>query len=94
VQEYHPSLKIAEFAGQLWSVRSKNMSRLMKDLKEWAIASSAFSFGDSIHLSIKGQRISASDINNYLSVFGHQQIEAQQIEASVEDCFMQLMSNE
>ncbi|HMW38212.1 MAG: ABC transporter ATP-binding protein [Saprospiraceae bacterium] len=84
----------SEFAGQLWSVRSKNMSRLMKDLKEWAIASSAFSFGDSIHLSIKGQRISASDINNYLSVFGHQQIEAQQIEASVEDCFMQLMSNE
>ncbi|MFN8279972.1 MAG: ABC transporter ATP-binding protein [Saprospiraceae bacterium] len=84
----------SEFAGQLWSVRSKNMSRLMKDLKEWTVASSAFSFGDSIHLSIKGQGISAPDINHYLSVFGHQQIEAQQIEASVEDCFMQLMSNE
>lgn len=89
-----PSNIRSEFAGQLWSVRSNNMYRLMKELKEWTAASSAFSFGDSIHLSIKDQGISASDINNYLSVFGHQQIEIQKIEASVEDCFMQLMSNE
>jgi len=88
-----PAAVRSGYRGILWSVRTDNMHNLLQDLKNWPSATSAFSFGDSIHISMEEGNASETDLVRYLQDSGHHQAKISRIDASVEDCFMQLMGS-
>ncbi|MEP7196748.1 MAG: ABC transporter ATP-binding protein [Saprospiraceae bacterium] len=79
------------YQGLLWSLKSDNMFLLMQDLKSWEKTITCFSFGDSIHLSLKADVNDSLIIQKFLKDKNHLNINIEKIKPSVEDCFMQLM---
>jgi ABC-type multidrug transport system ATPase subunit len=81
-----PANIIAAYPDKLWSVRSGRMHRLLDDLRGWPLVDTAFSFGDTIHITAD----SANGIEAYLTAKGHSDVEVKPIQPTVEDCFMRL----
>lgn len=81
---------IAKFSKQLLAVRSKNMFRLLSDLRQFEYTDTCFAFGDSHHLTTS-RVITEQELEKYLMQKGHQNIEIAQTDPSIEDCFMALM---
>ncbi len=75
----------------LWAVQSNQMHQLLNDLRSYPSITSSFSFGETIHITVKGGTI-ANELNKYLAEKGHTEISIRAIRATVEDCFM-LLSN-
>lgn len=73
----------------LWSVRTNRMHHLLKDLRNHPSIRSSFSFGEKFHITVD-ESISFEDLRNYLTDKGHSDIEIQNIQPTVEDCFMRL----
>ena len=91
-----PKNIISEFKNDLWSVASNNMSKLLSDLRMHEKISTCFAFGDTHHISIdkgeqeKGKGLIPAELTKYLVMKGHKEIDIISIEASIEDCFMEL----
>ncbi len=79
-----------KFRKPLWAVKSKEMFRLMQDLKKMNGVESCFPFGQEHH-------ITANDANDMqriekdLLALGHTELKVKRIEATIEDSFMELM---
>ena len=78
-------------------MQSDEMSRLLGDLRENEMISSSFAFGDTHHVTIKGNsrlhesgRSNPEVLKEYLTGRGHNNIVINVIEAGIEDCFMEL----
>lgn len=83
--------KICEsYSANLFAVRGDDMHRLLLDLKACLCATSAFSFGDSIHVTLD-EAAASHTLLEYLQQRGHTCVELKKIRPSVEDCFMSLM---
>lgn len=79
----------AGFSEIIWSVKSNRMHQLLTDLRQCVKVMSAFSFGETYHVTVcKGTSIDA--LNIFLDDKGHKEIEIEPIQASIEDCFMLL----
>jgi len=79
-----------KFRKPLWAVHSKEMFRLMQDLKKMDEVDSCFPFGQEHHVTIKN----AGDmqlLEQKLVTLGHRELKIKQIEATIEDSFMELM---
>ncbi|MBR1688099.1 MAG: ABC transporter ATP-binding protein [Prevotella sp.] len=73
----------------LWSVRTDQMHPLLGDLRAWPLTATAFSFGETYHLTVRtGADMQA--LHTYLESRGHRRIAVEAIDASIEDCFMAL----
>lgn len=81
------------YSANLFAVRSDDMHRLLGDLKECPCTTSAFSFGDSIHVTLDGATASSA-LTEYLQQRGHTGVEVKRIRPLVEDCFMSLMKSQ
>ena len=88
-----PEKIVGEFRGKLWAVNSDRMSGLLTDLRDYDKAFSCYAFGDKHHLSVIDESFSRDELNNWLRSRGHTNIIIKPIEASVEDCFLQLSSD-
>lgn len=87
-----PEHIVGEYKKRLLAVRSDDMHRLLSDLREFREMSSAFSFGEYIHVTVdSGLQISA--LKEYLEERGHKNIVISEIAPTIEDCFMLLMRN-
>lgn len=84
---------VKQFPHELWSVSSDTMSKLLTDLRKISAIRSSFSFGDSHHVTLKNKDLSIDALKADLEKYGHTSIDIKRIEASIEDCFMDL-SNE
>lgn len=73
----------------LWTVRSDNMHRLLKDLRGCPDVKYAFSFGETDHVTMK-VGITLEGLTSYLASHGHSGIEIHPIRPGIEDCFMLL----
>jgi len=77
------------FHGKLWSVQGENIYSLLLDIREFRETDSCFSFGNCLHVSFKN---SDEDVVNalrvYLNDIGHNAVEINEIEPSVEDCYI------
>lgn len=79
------------FGKPLWSFQSDSMFNLMKDLRSLDEVSSCFPFGQVHHVTFKND----TDLNVVKEKLGdHKNLKAFQTEPTIEDCFMDLMSNE
>ena len=81
---------ISKFPKKLYAVKSDNMYKLNIDLKECGMCDTVYIFGEYLHLTPKSSE--CSGLEDYLTRKGHTEIEISLIRATVEDCFMDLMS--
>ena len=79
------------FGQKLLEVKSNKTFQLLKDLEEFPSASSAFSFGQSIHFTSNDQDLSIAQLEEYLRQKGHQNLIIREIKPGAEDVFMRLM---
>ncbi|WP_165024220.1 ABC transporter ATP-binding protein [Dysgonomonas sp. ZJ279] len=79
---------INRFSEILWSVKSNNMYKLLKDLRGYNKIKTCFTFGEAHHITVD-QNLSADTLKTYLTEKGHTDIEIHAIEPSIEDCYMQ-----
>ncbi len=81
----------SKFPLNVIAVKSNQMLKLKEDLSTMEGKESVHGFGEFMHITMKKENVSVTDLENYLKQKGHEQIEIKNIEASVEDCFMYLM---
>lgn len=81
------------YSGSLYAVRCDDMRRLMDALKDCVEVESAFSFGDSFHVTLR-HGASADTLRCGLAAGGLGRVDIHGISPSVEDCFMSLMGNQ
>lgn len=78
----------------LWSVKGENMYNLLEHLRHFEGAHSAYLFGDSIHITTTSERITGAEILSSIQQAISTPVELIRIQASIEDCFMELMETE
>ncbi|MBN2173737.1 MAG: ABC transporter ATP-binding protein [Bacteroidales bacterium] len=88
-----PQKIIVQYAHDLYSICTDNMFDLLEDLRNFSKSNSAFRFGDTIHLSVKSG-FEKAELVHYLEGKNHEQIEIGKIDPEIEDCFMELMTDE
>lgn len=88
-----PENLMAQFSKKLWSVHSNRMSALLNDLRNYQGVLSAFSFGDSHHITMVDNELDKSKLLVYLKDKGHMEINIQRIKPGIEDCFMDLSTH-
>jgi len=83
-----PENIVREYKQVLWSVKSSDMSKLLKDIRANEEIKSSFAFGDTHHITIAD--ISQGELSAYLKNLGHTELSIVPIKAGIEDCFMEL----
>jgi ABC-2 type transport system ATP-binding protein len=86
-----PARITARFEKPLYSLRSTDLYGALTDLKKSGMTHSAYLFGQHIHLIPTSDTVK-DQLYNFLANAGHTQIEIAPIEPGVEDCFMELMT--
>lgn len=85
-----PQNIVRQFPHQLWSVRSNAMSKLLLDLRAIPTVRTCFAFGDSHHITLAPNSLQVDELKQTLENQGHTGVEINVIQASIEDCFMDL----
>lgn len=89
-----PETIISRFPRKLYSVKSNRKARLLNDLRLLPDVASAYAFGESIHYTDKRDKLNLEELMKFLKEKGHENIEVKETEATIEDCFMDLMTKE
>ena len=87
-----PQNIIERFPEKLWAVKSKEMFRLLNDLRQYDEIKTCFTFGEVHHITVKDE-LEMVSLEEYLQGKGHQEIEIYAIKPNIEDCYMQLAQN-
>ncbi len=82
-----------QFNKDLFEIRTGDMYRLIRDLEEYTFSHSTYPFGRYVHYIDKRTKADPKILEDYLSKKSHHHITVRKIRASVEDCFMELMSH-
>lgn len=89
-----PQNIIKQYPEDLYAIKAINMAKLLQDLRSSELIKSCFSFGEYHHISFNSFNSSSEkELINYLESLGHQSIQITKTEASIEDCFIQLMNH-
>ena len=84
---------ISSYHQQLWAVSSEQMHPLLNDLRRQPEVQTAFSFGETYHITVSPQATTEA-LSKALVQAGHTDVSIRPIEPSIEDCFMALMKKE
>ncbi|PIS30396.1 MAG: ATPase [Candidatus Marinimicrobia bacterium CG08_land_8_20_14_0_20_45_22] len=88
-----PRQIIDEYRRNLFSVKAENTYKLIEDLQRFPETGSAFPFGQSVHFTPNSSAFLPKSLIDFLILNGHQNPDVHPIEPSIEDCFMELMSD-
>ena len=81
----------AQYAETLWAAQGDSMSKLLKEFKNSPLVKSAYSFGESIHVTFNGDLKTENGSwkieDNYLEL-STDNFQIEKIEPTIEDCFM------
>lgn len=91
MQEDTPDGIAKSYKSVLWSVKSHRMHELLHDLRSCERVKSAFSFGETYHITTS-DGLTIPQLKEYLATCGHEAVEIVPIAPSIEDCFMELMT--
>lgn len=86
-----PGNIIKKFKHPLWAVSARDIYPLLADLRQFEATRTAFLFGQHVHLTTKEKNQESGLIKGYLESKGHEDVEVQLTEPTIEDCFMDLM---
>jgi ABC-type multidrug transport system ATPase subunit len=84
---------IRRFDGALWAVSAEKMSPLLRDLQVMQGIRSCFAFGSAHHVTIDPAVMTSDALRRQLHDLGHTMIDVRPIDATIEDCFMQLLND-
>lgn len=85
-----PKEIISQFDKPLWAIRSNQLYKLKKDLLNYQNCRSSHLFGQFIHYTGTG-KVDPKLLSEFLLKNNHAEIEINQINPGIEDCFMDLM---
>jgi len=85
-----PAGIVDSYKERLWAVRSDEMHQLLTDLRQHPEVKTAFSFGETYHVTVSEQ-LTTEQMIQYLNEKGHHNVSVVPVEATIEDCFMSLM---
>ena len=88
-----PQNIIGSYHQRLWAVSSEQMHPLLNDLRRQPEVQTAFSFGETYHITVSPQATTEA-LTKALVQAGHTDVSIRPIEPSIEDCFMALMKKE
>ncbi len=77
----------------LWAVKSKEMFKLLNDLRNYDGVKTCFTFGEVHHITVKPS-LKMEGLESYLKEKGHLEIEIYAIKPNIEDCYMELAQKE
>ena len=81
-----------QYQSTLYAIKTMDMSGLLKELRNNELVKSCYSFGEYHHISLKVESAdNHSKLIASLEKTGHTDIECKKIDASIEDCFINLM---
>ena len=86
-----PADTIKAYPEQLYAVKSTSIYNLLLDLRVYEGTINCYTFGEYLHLSIRGKE---EDAVQYLKDKGHSELTFKKIEPTVEDCFINLLKIE
>ena len=78
----------------LYAVRSKEMHKLLADLRSYPHIKSAFAFGDEHHAALKEGQNNSELLRQFLIQKGHVDLIISSINPEIEDVFIQLMQEQ
>lgn len=81
----------ASYPYTLWAVRSERMIPLLTDLRQSPEVETAYSFGESYHVTLRASSRGVEALRTSLLQAGHTNVSIVEISPSVEDCFMALL---
>lgn len=82
------------FRRPLYAARSNDMYRLIRDLRAIEPGADCYAFGEYAHLALPRENTeNIEKIHQYLIEKGHARVEVLPADATVEDCFIELMNN-
>lgn len=87
-----PQNIIDRFSEPLWSVKSDQMYQLLKDLRQYDKVKTCFTFGETHHITVNNN-LTEAELKAFLADKQHKDIEIHTIQATIEDCYMQLAQN-
>ena len=79
------------FKKSLWSVRSTDMYELMMNLRGLDAVETCYPFGQYHHVVFRKEPRDLEQAKSIVSATGVEDLEVKQIDATIEDCFMELM---
>jgi ABC-2 type transport system ATP-binding protein len=81
------------YKGQLYAIRSTQMIKLLRHLQSSSLIKTCYAFGADHHISFQTDSVSNPDrLLNALESTGLKDCEIKKIDASIEDCFIDLMN--
>ncbi len=81
---------VGRYAETLLAVKSRDMHRLLTDLRAIPGVKTAFAFGEAHHVTIDPSRLSAESLRTALESLRHEAVSAEATAPGIEDCFMSL----
>ncbi len=87
-----PESVVSSFDRKLYDIKAGNIHNLLKVLREWENIHSCNAFGQSVHITLKDESQGSDYILDYLQKHSIEAIYIKEIVATIEDCFMELMS--
>lgn len=82
---------VERYPNRLFAVQADGMHALLDDLRACPLVKTSFSFGASCHITVRGE-VRPEDVAAYLTGRGHRGVSVCPVAATIEDCFMALMS--
>lgn len=79
------------FGKPLFAIRDNNMYELMTRLQKLEVVESCYPFGQYHHVVFKDSTLGTEQVRELVSPVSGQNLEVEQIEATIEDSFMKLM---
>lgn len=89
-----PGNIVKGFEKDIYSLRSENLYKLLKDIRQYDKIDSVYPFGNDLHYTDKTEKIDLRKIESFLLQRGHKNIQIEKITPGIEDVFMRLMEKE
>jgi len=89
-----PAAIMAQYPDPLYAIRSDEMSRLLRDLRQAAELKRQYAFGQDHHIAFAEGNVEAARqaLLDTLTAKGHTGLRCEPVAPTVEDCFIQLLS--
>jgi len=87
-----PQEVICNYPLSLFSVKTGDIYQLLGELRAYPGVHSVYAFGQSAHVSFSGRNIEKDVLSDFLKKNHHESVSVTPIEATIEDCFMELMN--
>lgn len=82
---------VENYSRKLFAIKSKDMHRLILDLRSFEKTDSAYAFGEFLHVTGKEDEIEATEFENYLMKKNHIDLLVIDQQPTIEDVFMDMM---